>query len=228
MNAFTTSSDAKIIGGYYINAVESLGGCLRVVRGDRGTENIRVGEFQLFLRRNIHDGSAIDSYIEGASTSNLRIESWWGFLRKESMEYYISMLIDLKDRGLFDGAYLDRNLIQFCFIGIIQDELDKTISVWNSHIIRPSKNDRVPSGRPKVMYMFPELYSTNDCVSPVDDADVQLCHANCTFRPTVPCDTDIYDLCNILMAESDLQLPNDAHQALNLYLHLRNVIISFL
>lgn len=109
-----------------------------------------------------------------------------------------------------------------------QDELDKTISVWNSHIIRPSKNDRVPSGRPKVMYMFPELYSTNDCISPVDDADVQLCHANCTFRPTVPCDTDIYDLCNILMAESDLQLPNDAHQALNLYLHLRNVIISFL
>ncbi|RVE67737.1 hypothetical protein OJAV_G00084530 [Oryzias javanicus] len=91
-----------------------------------------------------------------------------------------------------------------------EDELDKTISVWDSHIIRPSNNDRVPSGRPKVMYMFPELYSTNNCISPVDDADVQLCHANCTFRPTVPCDTDIYDLCYVLMAESDLQLPNDA------------------
>lgn len=131
MNAFTTSSDPKIIGGYYINAVESLGGCPRIVRGDRGTENIRVGEFQRFLRRNIHDGSAIDSYIEGASTSNQRIESWWGFLRKESMEYYISMLIDLKDRGLFDGAYLDRNLIQFCFMGIIQVSMNYECCIMN-------------------------------------------------------------------------------------------------
>ncbi|KAJ4929920.1 hypothetical protein JOQ06_018940 [Pogonophryne albipinna] len=32
------------------------------------------------------------------------------------------------------------------------DELDETTCVWHSHVIRPSKNDRVPSGRPKVMF----------------------------------------------------------------------------
>lgn len=120
MNAFTTSSDPKIIGGYYMEAVERLGGCPRIVRGDRGTENIKVRDFQRFLRRNIHDGSVIECYIEGSSTANQRIEYWWGFLRRESMEFYISLFVDLKDRGLFDGAYLDRSLIQFCFMGIIQ------------------------------------------------------------------------------------------------------------
>ena len=120
LNAFTTSSDPKIVGGYYMEAVERTGGCPRIARGDRGTENVKVRDFQRFLRRNIHDGSAIDSYIEGASTANQRIESWWGFLRKESIEFYISLFVDLKDRGLFDGGYLDKSLIQYCFIGIIQ------------------------------------------------------------------------------------------------------------
>ncbi|KAJ8010111.1 hypothetical protein DPEC_G00071600 [Dallia pectoralis] len=81
----------------------------------------------------------------------IRIESWWGFLRRESMEFYICRFADLKDRGLFDGAYLDKGLIQFCFMGIIQDELDETTRVWDSHVLRPSKNDRVPSGRPRVI-----------------------------------------------------------------------------
>ncbi|KAI9538512.1 hypothetical protein NQZ68_031325 [Dissostichus eleginoides] len=228
MNAFTTSSDPKIVGGYYIEAVEKLGGCPRIVRGDKGTENVKVRDFQRFVRRNIQDGSAIDSYIEGASTANQRIESWWGFLRRESMEFYICMFTDLKNRGLFDGAFLDKSVLQFCFMGIIQDELDETTCVWDSHVIRPSKNDRVPSGRPKVMYMFPELYTTEDCVSPVEGADAQLCRSNCTFRPAVPCDTDIYNICNLLMMESQLNLPADSYQALDLYLDLRNTIRSSL
>lgn len=103
-----------------MEAVQRTGGCPRIVRGDRGTENVRVRDFQRFLRQNIDDGSDIDSYIEGASTSNQRIESWWGFLRKESMEFYISLLVDLKDRGLYHGTYLDKSLVQFCFLGIIQ------------------------------------------------------------------------------------------------------------
>ncbi|KAI9517869.1 hypothetical protein NQZ68_001038 [Dissostichus eleginoides] len=144
------------------------------------------------------------------------------------MEFYICMFTDLKNRGLFDGAFLDKSVLQFCFMGIIQDELDETTCVWDSHVIRPSKNDRVPSGRPKVMYMFPELYTTEDCVSPVEGADAQLCRSNCTFRPAVPCDTDIYNICNLLMMESQLNLPADSYQALDLYLDLRNTIRSSL
>lgn len=45
MNAFTISSDPKIISGYYMEAVQRLGGCLRIVRGGRGTENVKVRDF---------------------------------------------------------------------------------------------------------------------------------------------------------------------------------------
>ena len=107
-----------------------------------------------------------------------------------------------------------------------QDELDETTDVWDSHIIRPSKNDRVPSGRPQIMYMFPDLYRSEDCISPVDRADIQLCQSDCTFRQTIPCDTDIYNLCNFLIVESQLHLPGDAYEAVDLYLHLRNEITS--
>lgn len=120
LNAYTTNSDPKIVGGYYVEAVESLGGYPRVVRGDLGTENGHVRDFQRFLHRNIHDGNAIDCYLDGASTANQRIESWWGFLRKECMEFFISLFADLKDNGMFDGGFLDKSLIQFCFMGIIQ------------------------------------------------------------------------------------------------------------
>lgn len=92
-----------------------------------------------------------------------------------------------------------------CVRGAFQDELDETSCVWDSHVIRPSKNDRVPSGRPRIMYMFPELYTTDDCISPVEGADALLWQSNCTFRPTAPCDGDIYNICNILMVESHFE-----------------------
>lgn len=50
-----------------MEAIERLGGCLRTVIGDWGTENVKVTGLQRFLHRNIHDSSAIDSYIEGQS-----------------------------------------------------------------------------------------------------------------------------------------------------------------
>lgn len=228
LNAFTTNSDPKVIGGYFMEAVERAGGCPRVVRGDKGTENVKVRDVQHFLRRNIQDGSSIASYIDGASTANQRIESWWGFLRKQCVEFYISLFVDLKDRGLFDGGYIDKSLIQFCFMGLIQDDLDQTVCVWDSHSIRPSKNERVPSGRPKIMYSYPELYATSDFLSPVDNDDVALCHNNCTFRPAIPCDKDIYNLCIFLMVESNSALPVDAYKAIDLYLYLRNTILSSL
>jgi len=57
-----------------MEAVQRLGGCPRIVRGDQGTENVKVRDLQRFLCRNIHDSSGIDSYIEGASTANQQIE----------------------------------------------------------------------------------------------------------------------------------------------------------
>lgn len=82
----------------------------------------------------------------------------------------------------------------------------------------------VPSGRPRIMFMFSELYTSEDYICLVESAEVQMCNNECTFRGTVPCDPDVYKICNILMVESHLRLPTDAYEALDLYLYLRNDI----
>ncbi len=45
------------------------------------------------------------------------------FLRKECMEFWISLFADLRDSGLFDGGFLDKSLLQFCCMGLIQVSL---------------------------------------------------------------------------------------------------------
>lgn len=227
LNAYTTNSDPKLIGGYYVEAVQRLGGCPRVMRGDLGTENCCVRGFQRFLVP-IPPGSTIDSYLEGASTANQRIEYWWAFLRRQCVEFWLAVFGDLRDSGLFDGGFLDKNLLQFCFLGLIQDELDDTVQVWNAHIVRPSKNLNVPSGKPNVMYALPELYGTQDYLSPVQVEDIQVCKNRCVSRQAVPCDADCYELCNILMTEFQLSIPSEPYDALNLYMFLRENISELL
>ncbi|XP_043976973.1 uncharacterized protein LOC122833467 [Gambusia affinis] len=227
LNAYTTNSDPKLIGGYYSEAVKRLGGCPRVVRGDLGTENVYVRDFQRFLIPT-QPNDLLESYLEGASTANQRIEYWWRFLRTECMEFWLSLFADIRDNGFFDGEFLDKSILQFCCMGLIQDELDDTAQVWNTHRIRPTKNLQVPSGRPNVMYALPELYSTMDFLTPVQVEHIQLCRDACTFRQTIPCDSSVYDICNILMAEYGLMTPSDPYDSVKLYMLLRDAIRALL
>lgn len=110
----------------------------------------------------------------------------------------------------------------------MQDELDATARTWNSHIIRPSKNEAVPHGRPRVMYYIPELYGSQNYICAVNGDDVRECKRGCTFRSTVACDEDIFELCTLFMREQNMQPPSDAYQALDLYLHLRTLFLNFL
>ena len=121
LKAGTTNNDPAVIAKYFLDSVRQLSGCPRIVRGDYGTENVKVREIQQYLRRNATDdrrGNA--SYIDGASTANQRIESWWGILRKESADYWMCLFRSVRDEGLFDGGFIDKSLLQFCFLGKIQ------------------------------------------------------------------------------------------------------------
>ncbi|KAF3851806.1 hypothetical protein F7725_005161 [Dissostichus mawsoni] len=101
LKAAFTNSDPKVIGSYFVEAIENVGGYPRLLRTDMGTENVLQ-----FLRRNDEDDRAGErSYITGASTANQRIESWWGVMRKEGVQYWIQQLGELKDEGLFTGIF---------------------------------------------------------------------------------------------------------------------------
>ncbi|KAF7709824.1 hypothetical protein HF521_016674 [Silurus meridionalis] len=62
----------------------------------------------------------------------------------------------------FSGDFLDKNLIQFTCLEIIERELHEVACLWNCHRIRPSRNAVSPSGRPLMMYTLPRLFGTTD------------------------------------------------------------------
>ena len=110
---YKTASNPRVVAGYYMDAVAARKGCPTRMRGDMGTENGHVAQMQNFM-------SGKESFIYGRSTSNQRIEMFWSFLRKQCCQFWIDMLSSLQDNGHFTGDFVDINLIQFCFMNILQ------------------------------------------------------------------------------------------------------------
>ena len=75
------------------------------------------------------------------------------------------------------------------------------------------------------MYTCPEIKNTHDygCVP-----DPSCLHAVLeeTTSCVLPCDVDVYDLCQVLMTENMLQIPSDAYRAIDLYIFLRDKIVQ--
>ena len=112
-----------MIAGYFIEAVKRKKGCPQRIRTDLGTENSYIEQMQIFLRRNHEDELGGDqSFLYGKSTHNQRIEWFWGLLRRQMGQFYISLFKDLAsdEQGLFTGDLLDQTLVQFCFMKLIQ------------------------------------------------------------------------------------------------------------
>lgn len=111
LEAYHTNSNPRVVSSYYVHAVQDANGCPRFVRGDYGTENAHVAAMQnLFYP---------ESFKYGRSTSNTRIERLWGSLRTECIQFWIECFARLKDDGYFTGTFIDTNVLQFCFMELI-------------------------------------------------------------------------------------------------------------
>jgi DNA-binding Lrp family transcriptional regulator len=124
LEANSTNSDPKVIANYYIKAVQHRRGCPQRIRADMGTENTHVEQMQKFLRRNhVDPHSGEKSFMYGKSTHNQRIEWFWGILRKEAGQFWMDLFADMacnNGETTFCGTFLDKTLVQFCFMDIIQ------------------------------------------------------------------------------------------------------------
>lgn len=120
LEAHKTNSDPRVIANYFLETISERGGCPKRLRVDLGTENGHMTQMQEFMRYDQHDAFARRSCIKGSSTHNQRIESFWGMARRQNAQYWMNLFQGLKDRDLFIGDFLDKNLIQFCFMNIIQ------------------------------------------------------------------------------------------------------------
>lgn len=87
----SSNNDPRIVVQYFLDYIRQLGGMARILHGDRGSENGNLVTTQHFFRRSMDDNFAGDkSFIYGKSTSNQRIEAWWGQLRQERAEWWIT------------------------------------------------------------------------------------------------------------------------------------------
>lgn len=123
LEAGRNTNNPKIIAGYFVRTVESIGGCPLRVRADMGTKNRHVEQMQVFLRQapTIHDiSNSLPPFFYGTSQANQRIESWWGILRQHKSQFWMNLFQQLKDDNLFNGTLIDKALVQYCFLPTIK------------------------------------------------------------------------------------------------------------
>ena len=104
-----------VTAGYFFDALKNVGGCPTRVRVDCGTENTNIEAMQLVLR-NENPGC----FLYGTSQHNQRIESWWGILRRECIQFWMNVFSELKDNGYFSAEWFEKDLIRICFGELIQ------------------------------------------------------------------------------------------------------------
>ena len=156
----------------------------------------------------------------GRSVSNQRIEAWWSFLRKTDSDWWIKLFKDIRDTGIYcDSNPINVECLKFCFMQLIQDELKHVAEHWNLHRIRPCRNSDSPAGRPDVLYFLPELEEVMDYSTPVPSDEIDLAKEICCDEVIEqPASREFVDLVHLIMDEEDLTMPDDAEEALSLYI----------
>ena len=114
------SCNPRIVARHFMEAVRARQSCPYRIRADKGTENGHTKQMLMFMRRRGRDPHASKCFLEGSSNHNQRIEQWWSFLRKHCAQYWMSHFEMMKSCDIFDGGFIDKALIQFCFLHLIQ------------------------------------------------------------------------------------------------------------
>lgn len=87
----------------------------------------------------------------------------------------------------------------------------------------------MPTGKPLIMYNMPEIYGTRNYMLPITENKLEIARQDCLFLDeNVPCDEDVFELCEILLNEDGRLHPEDPYEAADTYLYLRNQLIDLL
>ncbi|XP_061165752.1 uncharacterized protein LOC133174684 [Saccostrea echinata] len=127
------------------------------------------------------------------------------------------------DSDLFCGDHLDKSLIQYCFMDLIQRDLDSLQLTWNTHTLQSKQNYGTERQRPILLYTMPELYNAEERLCRVEDNEIDICEEETVYR-TILCDETIACLCEMIRRENNLQKPSYADEAKDLYKRLRRLI----
>lgn len=155
----STNNDPKVTAYYFLKTVKQLGFVPTIIRSDKGTENGLIGDLQVCLRKRHGDKFAGEnSFIQGKSVRNQRIESYWGRMRQHTIDFYIQFFKSMQERNLFNGSNLHIKCLQFCFGPLIKYDLNANRQLWNEHRIRRQAGQNNINGKPWIMFNLHEKY----------------------------------------------------------------------
>ena len=177
---------------------------------------------QRYFRQNHSDSqSGEKSFRYGPSTSNQRIESWWSQFSNNGMNWWINYFKDLQEKVIIDVSLpYHVQAIRFCFMDILQNELDDLLALWNSHRIRSNSRAECPGGRPDVLFYLPSRVTGNQGGLPVSTTDLTVASRFCSPPPVFGCSTEFLQLATIIMSNNQISFPSNKDQAEHLLIKL--------
>lgn len=209
-----TNKQPRVVAWYFLNTVKKLGYLPNIVRSDKGTENCYIESLQVALRSNHQDKwSGSKSFVIGKSTANQRIESYWGQMRKYTVDFYIQVFKSMHEEHLFDYSDLHIKCLQYCFGPLIIYDLKMTEQEWNKHKIRKKNGRHIITGKPNILYFAPKD-GINDYKREVNMDVVENLIHRFTDEPVL-IDPLFKELVEILLP--NVQVPSTPDEAVNLY-----------
>ena len=157
-----SNSNPLVIGKRYLEHLCETETLPRYLRIDKGTETGKMATMHTYLmdQLNVMDDPT-DAIIYGPSTSN-KIERWWRDLHERLEKFFKVQLTELLRAREYDPHNsLDRQVLAYVYIPIVQRECDIFVRYWNSHRIREQANLEIPTGVPDHIFSFPEQYGGN-------------------------------------------------------------------
>ena len=169
-----SNSNPLVIGKMYLRYLFESEMLPRNLRLDRGTETGKMATIHVYLL-NQHGimNDPTDSIIYGPSTSN-KIERWWRELHERLEKFFKEQLTALlRGREYDPRVAIDRQLLAYVFIPVVQRECDIFVKYWNSHRIQWQDKLEIPAGVPDHMFSFPEQYGGTNVGIPLSKDELR-------------------------------------------------------
>ncbi|XP_060578375.1 uncharacterized protein LOC132735447 [Ruditapes philippinarum] len=177
-----------------------------------------MADVHALLRQERDDELVTNCVIIGKSVHNERIERFWSYLGMTYTKTYQDLFKDMVACGILNlSNAFHIECLRFCFMPVIQSELQLVLETWNDHRIRKQTNQCIV-GRPSFLYDCPEEYGAQDQSKPVDRNLLNNCQEIFSINlPEMGASDEFSEIALELMLLHNLQLPSTLDDAMILF-----------
>ena len=110
---------------------------------------------------------------------------------------YFKDMQDTSSFGVTNHVHVE--CLRYCFMEVIQTELDRVVQHWNLHEIRSQRHSDIPSGKHGLLYYVPEIFGGRDYGHHVADLDNLEIYLDLYSSPGKMYSEDIEELAHCLL-----------------------------